>query len=311
MAKSVPLNLGLILRSTADVVVLREPSWWTARHFMTVFTVALLALGVAVILNLQLKRQVRRKTALLVREKNARRDAAIEFRSTMRERNRLAANLHDTLPQSMSGIGLQLDACEISLHRLGIEALPPLEVARRMVEYSINELRSAVWEMRSLSLRGRSFTAALQAVVDQVGRGHTARISVHTEGPLERIPDFVSGNLLLIVQEALRNAQKHGNATNISVRIRTKAQGGLIRLELTDDGCGFVQHGLRGPEQGHYGIVGMRERAERLGGSLRVSSTLGRGTRIVAEVSQHVDDAEMADEELLADPPIAEMSAQV
>ena len=310
-AKSVPLNLGLILRSAADVVVLHEPSWWTPGHFVAVFTLALLALGMALLWSLQLKRQVRRKTMLLGREKNARRDAAIEFRSTMRERNRLAANLHDTLPQSMSGIGLQLDACEISLHRLGIDALPPLEVARRMVEYSINELRSAVWEMRSLSLRGRSFTAALQAVVDQVGRGHAARISVRTEGPLERIPDFVSGNLLLIVQEALRNAQKHGNAANISVLIRTESQGALIRLELSDDGCGFLQQGLRGPEQGHYGIVGMRERAERLGGSLRVHSTPGRGTRIVAEVSQHVDDAEMADEELLADPPIAGMSAPV
>ena len=304
-AKTVPINLDLILRSAADVVVLQQPSWWSARHFLAVLTVVVLALGGALVWNLQLKRQVRRKTMLLGREKNARRDAAIEFRSTMRERNRLAANLHDTLPQSMSGIGLQLDACEISLRRLGIDDLPPLEVARRMVEYAINELRGAVWEMRSLSLRGRSFTAALQAVVDQVSRGHSARITVATEGPLERIPDFVSGNLLLIVQEALRNAQQHANPAHISVLIRTESQGALIRLELLDDGCGFVLDALRGPEQGHYGIVGMRERAERLGGSLRVISTPGHGTRIFAEVSQHVDDAEMADEELLADPPIA------
>ncbi len=304
-SRTAPVNLGLILRGESDVMVLQKPSWWTARHFIAGVAAVLLALGGALIWNFQLKRQVRRKSALLVREINARRDAAMEFRTTMRERNRLAANLHDTLPQSMSGIGLQLDACEFSLRKLGIDSLPPLEVARRMVEYAISELRGAVWEMRSLSLRGRSFTAALQAVVDQAVSGHATRITVHTEGPLERIPDVVSGNLLLIVQEALRNALQHGKPATIALTITTEAPGAPIRLDLRDDGAGFTPGSQNGPEQGHYGIVGMRERAERLGGSLQVESSPGHGTRIVAVVCQDADDNTMADELPSADPCLA------
>ncbi|MEY3896245.1 MAG: hypothetical protein RLZZ214_1765 [Verrucomicrobiota bacterium] len=304
--RTAPVNLGLILRSESDVRVLQKPSWWTARNSIAVVAAVLLALGGALVWNFQLKRQVRRKSNLLAREINARRDAVMEFRTTMRERNRLAANLHDTLPQSMSGIGLQLDACEFSLRKLGIDSLPPLEVARRMVEYAIGELRGAVWEMRSLSLRGRSFTAALQAVVDQAVSGHATRVTVRTEGPLERIPDVVSGNLLLIVQEALRNALQHGKPALIVLAITTEGPGAPIRLDLRDDGSGFTLGRQKGPEQGHYGIVGMRERAERLGGSLHVESSPGHGTRIVAVVHRDADDNPMADDIPLADPPIVD-----
>jgi signal transduction histidine kinase len=309
--RTAPVGLGLILRGESDVVVIQKPSWWTARNSIAVVAAVLLALGGALLWSFLLKRQVRRKSVLLAQEINARRDAAIEFRTTMRERNRLAANLHDTLPQSMSGIGLQLDACEFSLRKLGINSLPPLEVARRMVEYAISELRGAVWEMRSLSLRGRDFTAALQAVVDQAVSGYSTRITVHTEGPLERIPDVVSGNLLLIVQEALRNALQHGKPTIIDLAVFTEAPGAPIHLDLRDDGSGFTPGSQKGPEQGHYGIVGMRERAERLGGSLRVESSPGQGTRIVALVCQDDDDNYGADENLtdettLADPPMVD-----
>ncbi|MEO8616950.1 MAG: sensor histidine kinase, partial [Luteolibacter sp.] len=293
--RTAPVNFGLILRGESDVTVIQQPSWWTTEHFFAVLSAVLLALGGALLWNLQLKSQVRRKSVLLSQEINARRDAVMEFRATMRERNRLAANLHDTLPQSMSGIGLQLDACEISLRNLGIETLPPLDVARRMVEYAVGELRGAVWEMRSLSLRGRSFTAALQAVVDQAASGYSTRVTVHTEGPLERIPDVVSGNLLLIVQEALRNALQHGKPENIYLTITTEAQHAPIRLECRDDGPGFTPGSQNGPEQGHYGIVGMRERAERLAGSLKVESSPGHGTRLIAVVDQVLNNEDPED----------------
>lgn len=294
-ARTIPASLSLTLRNAADLVVIREPSWWTAERFTAVMAAVLVALGAALVWSLQLKNQVRRKSKLLAREISARRDAALEFRSTMRERNRLAANLHDTLPQTMSAISLQLDACEFSLRRQGIESLPPLEMVREMVGFAVKELRGAVWEMRSFSLRGRSFPAALQAVVDRVGSGHPAEIQVRTEGPLEQIPEFVAGNLLLIVQEALHNARHHGHPSHLSVSVSTLALGAPIQLEVTDDGCGFTPGEQKGHEQGHHGLVGMRERAERLGGWLRMESAPGRGTRILAEVSQHVDDEELED----------------
>ena len=303
--RTIPVNLDLILRHEGDVVVLSKPSWWTPGNLTAVLAAVLLALGGAMLWNLQLKSQVRKKSRMLAQEKNARRDAAMEFRTTMRERNRLAANLHDTLPQTMSAIGLQLDACEYSLRRQGIESLPPLEMVRTMVGFAVKELRGAVWEMRSFSLRGRSFSAALQTVVDRVAVGHSAAITVRTEGPLEKIPEFVSGNLLLIVQEALRNALQHGKARKITVEVSTAAPGASVRLIVLDDGAGFAPGSQNGPEQGHYGIVGMRERAERLGGSLQVESSPGNGTRIIAEVSQHADDDDLAEDQNLPDAAIS------
>lgn len=294
-AQTRPISLKMILRTAQDVVVLREPSRWTAQRFIVILAVVITALGAVLVWNIVLKRQVRKKSRLLAREISARRDAALDFRTTLRERNRLAANLHDTLPQTMSAICLQLDACEFSLRRQGIESLPPMEMVRTMVGYAVKELRGAVWEMRSLSLRGRSFTAALQAVVDRCGEGHSAKISVSTEGPFEMIPEFVSGNLLLIVQEALHNALQHGQAENIKVRFRTEAPGSPVLLEVADDGRGFTLGTGRGPEQGHFGIMGMTERAQRLGGSLRMESTPGSGTRVIVEVRQDLDD-DTADE---------------
>ena len=109
---------------------------------------------------------------------------------------------------------------------------------------------------------------------------------MHKDGPFEAIPDFVPGNLLLIVQEALRNALQHAQPTSISVTIRTKAPGAPIHLEFVDDGTDYDLGSQKGSKQGHFGIAGMMERAERLGGTLRVESTPGKETRIAAQIGQ-------------------------
>jgi signal transduction histidine kinase len=300
-----PVDFNLILRDESDVSIISEPSWWTSTRFKALLAAVLLALACALAWNLQLKRQVRRKTRLLAKEMRARRDAALEFRTTMRERNRLAANLHDTLPQTMNGIGLQLDACEFYIRQLGVQSLPALDVARRMVEFGMTELRGAVWEMRSLSLRGRDFRAALDSVVEQARSGHSAEIRVTVEGVSASVPEFVSGNLLLILQEALRNAQQHGKVSEIRVEVTACQSSGIIKLIVCDNGKGFDMERGNGPEQGHYGIVGMRERAECLGGSLEIRSSPGNGTEVIAKVSQHCNDEDFAELEDLADPPIA------
>ena len=102
---------------------------------------------------------------------------------------------------------------------------------------------------------------------------------MNKDGPFEAIPDFVPGNLLLIVQEALRNALHHAQPTSISVTIRRKAPGAPIYIELVDDGTDSDLGSQKGSEQGHFGIVGMMERAERLGGTLRVERRSGSQLR--------------------------------
>jgi len=296
ISRTVPVNLDLILRGPEDVVVLSQPSWWTTEHLTGVLAAVLVALGGALAWNIQLKRQVRKKTRLLAREMHARRDASIEFQATLRERTRLAANLHDTLLQTISGLGFQIDACETDDPPRGEDESPGhLEVARRMVDHAASELRNSVWALRSLPLNGLQLTEALDAVAKRLGAGHRTRIAVKADGDLSRIPDFIAGNLMLFVQEGIHNALKHADPSSVTVEIHMLEDPDRIELTVRDDGSGFTQGEQVGVAQGHFGLQGMRERIERLDGSLRIRSAPGQGTTLHAEVPLRNYDDEMAE----------------
>lgn len=295
--RTVPVSLDLILRSSADVVVLSRPSWWTAGHLSAVLAAVVLALGGALGWNLQLKRQVRRKTKLLAKEMHARRDASIEFQATLRERTRLATNLHDTLLQTISGLGFQIEACEAEVPApQGDEQSPShLEVARRMVDHAATELRNSVWALRSLPLNGMELPEALGAIARRLGAGHPSRIEVRADGDLSRVPDFIAGNLLLFVQEAVHNSLKHGHPRGVMIEIQMLADPDRISLMVRDDGSGFTPGSEAGVDQGHFGLQGMRERIERLDGILRIHSSPGKGTTLQAEVALRIYDDEMSE----------------
>ncbi len=295
--RTVPANLDLILRGPADVVVLQQPSWWTARHLTMVLAAVLLALGGALVWSLQLKRQVRRKTKLLAREMHARRDASIEFQATLRERTRLATNLHDTLLQTIIGLGFQIEACEAEVVApQGDDESPGhLEVARRMVDHAATELRNSVWALRSLPLNGMELPEALGAIARRLGAGHPSLIEVRADGELSRVPDFIAGNLLLFVQEAVHNSLKHGHPRTVMIEIRMLEDPDRISLMVRDDGSGFTPGAEAGVVQGHFGLQGMRERIERLDGTLQIQSAPGKGTTLLAQVPLRSYDDEMAD----------------
>jgi signal transduction histidine kinase len=244
------------------------------------------AFGAALVWAAQLRRQVRRKTEQLAVEMQARRNAAIEFHATLRERNRLAANLHDTLLQTLGGIGFQIGAgeAEAALPDRAGKPITHLAVARRILEHAVQELRSSVWALRSPPMQGKSFPEALQSVVEREGAGHAARIEVRTEGDFTHLSDFVAGNLVFAAQEALRNALKHAAPRVITLEAKTTERPDWITVVISDDGTGFTPGQEVGANQGHFGLVGMRERIERLEGTLRVDSAPGRGTTIRLEV---------------------------
>jgi signal transduction histidine kinase len=296
VSRAVPVGLNLILRGASDAVVLSQPSWWTAGHLAAVLAAVLVALGAVMVWSLQLKRQVRRKTKLLAREIHARHDASIEFQATLRERTRLATNLHDTLLQTISGLGFQIEACEAEGLSPGDGKTPGhLEVARRMVDHATTELRNSVWTLHSLPLHGMELPEALEATARRLGAGHPAVIKVLAEGELSRIPDFIAGNLLLFVQEAVHNALKHGSPHEITIKVRTLSDPKRISLTVSDDGDGFTPGLETGVVQGHFGLQGMRERIERLDGDLRIQSMPGRGATLHAEVPIRVYDDELAE----------------
>jgi len=283
-------QVELLLRSAGDVVVLRQPSWWTVPRLLAALAVLMSVMFAGTVWVWLLHRRVRETTSRLAQEMHGRREAALEFAATQRERNRLAANLHDTLLQTLGGIGFQLAACQ----KGGAAAQPQLDVARRMVSHASDELRNSVWTLRSLQAQGQRFGPALEAVVDRVRGAGDAEVVCHTEGEFEDVSEFVGGNLLLIIQEALLNAQKHAACRQIQVSVRR--EGKQVKVEVRDDGRGFVEEdGRGGARAGHFGLDVMRERAERLGGRLAIASRPGGGTAVRVTVLLRDYDADMGE----------------
>lgn len=285
-------QVELLLRSAADVVILRQPSWWTAPRLLAAMAVLTFVIFAGVVWVWLLHRRVRETTRRLSQEMRGRREAALEFAATQRERNRLAANLHDTLLQTLGGIGFQLAACQ----KGGAAAQPQLDVAKRMVNHAADELRNSVWTLRSLQAQGQRFGSALEAVVERARSAGGAAIECRAEVDFEDVPEFVSGSLLLIIQEALLNAQKHAACRLIRVSVRR--ENARVEVEIRDDGCGFVEeNGLDSVHAGHFGLKVMRERAERLGGRFAIESRPGGGTAVRVTVLLRDYDADMGEAE--------------
>ncbi len=282
----VPTRLDVILRNANDVVVVRSPSWWTAERLLAAVAMVALAFLVALGWVWELRRQVRRKTEQLAVAMRARRDAAVEFQATLRERNRLAANLHDTLLQTLAGIGFQIGAgeAEAALSDRGQKPITHLAVARRILDHAVQELRGSVWALRSLPLQGKTLPEALRAMVEREGTGHSTKIELRADGDFSAVSEFVAGNLLLAAQEAVRNALKHAGARTIAIEARTSDRPDWVSVTIRDDGSGFVVDAVAGANRGHFGLVGMRERIERLDGSLQIESSLAHGATIRIEV---------------------------
>jgi len=284
-------QMSVHLRDASDVVVLTRPSWWTPQRLGILLGGVLAVLAGALVWVGMLRREVASQSRMLAHEMRRRRDAALEFSASTRERNRLAANLHDTLLQTLRGIDFQLGACRAYRHSGVADSDDHLEVARRMVNHASEELRDSVWALRTMPLAGRSFGESLEAVARQAGHGHAEHISVRVEGARFELPQFVAGNLLLVTQEAIHNALRHADANDIEIVASFDPAVGEVTVRVSDDGCGFTPGRQPGPDQGHFGIAGMRERIERLGGSVTIASEPGGGTVVTARVRKRDYDA--------------------
>jgi two-component system NarL family sensor kinase len=191
------------------------------------------------------------------------------------ERNRLAREIHDTLAQGLTATTLQLESADALLDAGSEKAHGPLRRALSLTRSNLEEARRSVLDLRASPLEGRPLSEALKALVErwEAETGIAARYgAVNGSRPL---PPSVEAALYRICQEALTNVARHAGAERATVRL--VATPDRVRLAVEDDGSGFDAAGV--PEDRH-GIVGMRERAEVLGGTLEVRSEPGEGTRI-------------------------------
>jgi signal transduction histidine kinase len=280
-------NFDLLLHSAEFVRVAQAPPWWTVRRLATLLVVTAVLLvaavgGVILFRRLALRRSRELAAEVIAREnqERAHREAGLEFQATMRERERLAADLHDTVEQSLTGIALQLDATRRAPEP-GVAARN-LALATQMLARSREDVRRSVWNLRAQALEGQMLRDALRQIAGELLRGTPMQLEVLGEGVEIPLPDLVAGNLLMLAKEAVTNALKHSGGTRLEVRVDYSP--GRVTLEICDDGCGFPVAEARGPHLGHFGLTGMRERAARLNASLSIESKPRQGTRIVASV---------------------------
>lgn len=197
------------------------------------------------------------------------------------ERTRLAREIHDTLAQGLTAIALNIEGALRHLEQRPDEARDRLERALAMARENLDEARRSVLDLRAAPLAGKPLPEALAAL----GRTFTSQTGVRVRvaaEPVGPLPVRAETELYRIAQEALANVRRHARASEVLVSLRPAP--GRITLSVSDNGQGFDARAR--PLGGRQGIVGMRERAKLIGGTLHIRSRLGHGTRVtvVAEV---------------------------
>ena len=194
----------------------------------------------------------------------------------LEERNRMARDIHDTLAQGFTGVIVQLEAVEdaIACCRRK-EANEHLRRASELARQSLNEARRSVHALRPQALQRGNFWEALKGIVKNTTAGTTLHTRFELRGKLRELPLVWEENLLHIGQEALTNALKYARPRNFETRLICNTKE--LRLELRDDGGGFK---INGRHDG-FGLAGMRERVEQMGGELKVTSSRGKGTKVI------------------------------
>lgn len=200
----------------------------------------------------------------------------LEQLTISRERNRLARELHDVLAHTLSGVAVELEGLRATMHRDPEQANALLNHSLQAIRDGLTETRRALQELRAQPLEDLGLALAVQTLAESSATRSDFRLELDIDDDLGDYPEQVQQSVYRIAQEALANVTDHAQAHNVQVILRRDRH--QIRLVVRDDGCGFDPD--RRADQDHYGLLGMRERAETVGGSLAVESQLGKGTQV-------------------------------
>ena len=206
------------------------------------------------------------------REFNAQLDGRVE------ERTRIARELHDTMLQGFQASLAQMQAGRNLLSRQSDRALPAVDEAITMAAGAIAEGRNAVGELRSSTANHNDLAEALKALGGELAAAGDTTFQLVMEGPPRELHPIVQDEVRQIGSEALRNAFRHAGAHHIEADVRYSEQ--LLQLQIRDDGVGITPEILEGGRSNHFGLSGMRERAEKIGAKLEIWSATGTGTEI-------------------------------
>jgi signal transduction histidine kinase len=257
------------LPQSGGIEVIRHAPWWNPRRLLVALGVMSGMAALGFLGAWTMRRQVKRQMAVI--------SDKLRAEAVNEERDRMARELHDTLEQQLSGVALQLDGLDHAVHQNPAAVSSVLLLARRMLRYTRLEARRSVWDLRSKVLEREGLHAALQTIQETSGDSAGSAITVEVTGEERVHPPGVDFHILRIAQEAVTNAIKHGQAQSILISISYLPDA--TSLIVSDDGSGFDSGTApsRGP---HFGLLGMRERAAKIGASLAIDSQPGQGCRV-------------------------------
>jgi signal transduction histidine kinase len=235
-----------------------------------------------------LEREVRRRSADLealnvaLQEKEAARTRLLKqtISAQETERKRVARQLHDELAQSLTGLVMSLDAAEGLLDERVQGARAQLVRTRAIVTEALDQTRRLILDLRPTMLDDLGLVSAIRWYADTHLSATGALVVFAVEGTPRRLAPEAETTLFRIAQEAMNNVARHARATQVGVRMVWDATA--VTMIIEDDGRGFDPGAESDePESGAgMGLLGMRERADMLGGTLAIRSALGKGTRI-------------------------------
>jgi signal transduction histidine kinase len=202
------------------------------------------------------------------------------FGVVLAERNRIAREIHDNLAQDILGISVQLELVARLLPAAAESAKPHLDRARILVRNSMAEARRYVWDLRSQDLEHKDLPTALNDTARRLTRDTEVQVLVQVSGIFRPVPPAIENNLLRIAQEAINNSVKHAGAQRVMIDLHFEADA--LQLRVQDDGRGFDTAAEN--HDGHFGLVGMRERAREIQGELKIQSEPESGTQVIVNV---------------------------
>jgi len=210
-----------------------------------------------------------------------RRILSLRLEERVSERTRIARDLHDTLLQSLAGVSLQLDGISKQAATNPEKTVTLINRVREQVDSAFREARVKVWDLRSTAPDVEGLEGALRQLVERLGPATTARCSVTVTGQPRRCSPDIEEELLRIAQEAVNNANRHAEASEIRIALEYSVSS--LTLSISDNGRGFdLEEGRR--KSGHWGLKNMQERAAQIRGTCKITTAAGQGTQIEIRV---------------------------
>jgi len=267
---------SLVVKSSGDVKVLKRPLWWTARRLGAAVGELLAALLAILVWNASLQRLAVRKGRELLHSQLKYLKAELKSE----ERTRLAIELHDSLSQTLTGVSMEIAAAEDLLYEDPRNMAPHLARAERTLKSCRDELRNCLWDLRNDALDEPDMTLAVRKTLQPHIDGQ--QVAVRFNVSRARISDNTAHALLRMIRELVMNALRHGQAT--SVKVAGSLDPHVLRFSVRDNGVGFDPENRPGILQGHFGLQGIQERLEKMGGTLTIRSAPGHGTSVTGAI---------------------------